>query len=124
MQTAYSNEKPADLQPVMQAVAHSSLRQLVEKARLLLKLDRFVQAWLPTELKSHCHVMNLNQQTLVLGLDNAAWVTRMQFISSDLMDALKKESDFPVILNVRCRVIKKSEPLACKCNITSTELRA
>lgn len=104
MQIAHSNEKPADLQPVIQAVAGSSLRKLVEKARLLLNLDRFVQAWLPAELKPHCHVMNLNERTLVLGLDNAAWTTRMQFISSDLMDALKKESDFPVILNVRCRV--------------------
>ena len=104
MEMSHSNKKADDLQPVMQVISHSPLQKLVDKARLLLALNRFVQAWLPPEWVSHCRVMNLDLQTLVLGTDNAALATRIQFMSSDLISVLKKEKSFPVISAVRCRV--------------------
>ena len=104
MQTPNSNEKQEELQPVLSAISGSSLQKLVQKARLLLELDRFVQSWLPDDFRPHCRVMNLDYQTLVLGADNAALATRIQFMSSELLKLLKKEMNLPVILSIKCRV--------------------
>jgi len=104
-----NSKKRDELQSVAQIMARSPLQVLVEKAQLLIALNRFVQIQLPTEFSSHCRVMNLDEKTLVLGADNAALATRIQFLSSDLVKALKKKTHFPVITHVRCRVLKISE---------------
>lgn len=104
MQTSNSNEKKEELQPVLSAIAGSSLQKLVQKARILLALDRFVQNWLPEDFRKHCRVMNLDNQTLVIGANHAALATRIQFMSSDLLKLLRKDMSLPVILAIKCRV--------------------
>ncbi len=104
MKTPYLNEKPDELQPVLSAIVSSPLQKLVEKAQLLLKLNVFVQNWLPEDFRPHCRVMNLDYQTLVLGADNAALATRIQFMSPDLLKLLKKEMNLPIVVSIRCRV--------------------
>jgi hypothetical protein len=105
MQTIH--EKSDNLQPVVSVFKSASLQRIVQKAGFLLALDRHMQTILPESFAPYCQVMNLNEYTLVLGVTSAAIATRIQFLSADLLESLRKESRFSRILNIRCKVVAK-----------------
>lgn len=96
-----------DLQPVSTVFENTSLQRIVQKAGFLLALDRHVQTILPESFASYCQVMNLSEYTLVLGVTSAAIATRIQFLSADLLESLRKEPRYSRILNIRCKVVPK-----------------
>ncbi len=102
MQTIH--EKPDDLQPVIDVFQHSTLKHIVKKARFLLALDREVKNLVPSGFGSYCHVMNVNQNTLILGVTNAAIATRIQMVSARIIDALQKKIEFAEVRAMRCKV--------------------
>src|SRR3990167_8124948 len=105
MQTIHENLD--DLQPVRTVFENTSLQKIVQKAGFLLTLDRHVQTILPESFAPHCQVMNINEYTLVLGVSSAAIATRIQFLSADLLESLRKEPRYSRILNIRCKVVPK-----------------
>lgn len=100
-------EKQDDLHPVMEGFAHSSLGKIIQKAKWLLTLNRTMQAILPAEFASYCHVMNVNQGVLILGVSSAAIATRIQFMSSQLTYTLQKQNEFRGIIGIQCKVCAK-----------------
>jgi hypothetical protein len=102
MQTIH--EKPDDLHPVMNTFGDSALGKIIQKANYLLALDRAMQTILPSEFVNHCHVMNINQSVVILGVNSAAIATRIQLMSSDIISALQNIREFQGLLRIHCKV--------------------
>jgi hypothetical protein len=101
-------EKQEDLHPVMDDLTHSSLGKIIQKAKWLLALDRYVQTILPASLASYCHVMNVDQSILILGVSNAAMATRIRFMFAELIEKLHEKKEFSHIQTIHCRVCAKT----------------
>ncbi|OGT48808.1 MAG: hypothetical protein A3E82_08340 [Gammaproteobacteria bacterium RIFCSPHIGHO2_12_FULL_38_11] len=102
MQTIH--EKPDDLHPVMDSLGHSSLGKIIRKAKYLLALDHALQTILPPEFANHCRVVNINQAIVILGIDSAAIATRIQMMSEDIVQRLRKNKEFKMVLGIQCKV--------------------
>jgi hypothetical protein len=101
------HENSDDLHPVMDELTHSSLGKIIQKAKWLLAMDRALQTILPPGFSAHVHVMNLNQQTLVLGVRSSAVATRIQFMAADLIQSLQKTDMFQIVREIQCKVCAK-----------------
>lgn len=101
-------QKQNDLNPMMEDLAHSSLGKIIQKAKWLLALDRHFQTILPESFAPYCHVMNVDQSILIVGVSNAAIATRIRFMSMDLIQELHKKSEFARIQTIHCRVCAKT----------------
>lgn len=97
-----------DLNPVMEELTHSSLGKIIQKAKYLLALDRYFQTILPASFASYCHVMNIDQSILILGVSNAAIATRIRFMSAELIEQLHKKKEFTRIQTIHCKVCAHS----------------
>ena len=101
-------QKQTDLNPVMEELAHSALGKIIQKARWLMTINRALQNILPAAFAPYCHVMNVDQSILILGVSNAAIATRIKFISADLIRELHKQTEFVRIQTIHCKVCAKS----------------
>ena len=93
-----------DAQPLMDCAQNSSLRHLIQKAKRLLSIDREIKNLLPEGYEKYCHVMNLNQHTLILGVSNAAVATRIQLLSHQLVLDLHRKNKLTPIQKIQCKV--------------------
>src|SRR3990167_8348494 len=100
MKAEHSNQKQDTLQPVVDVFQHSSLQRIVQKAHLLLALDREIKKLVPSGFGSYCHVMNINQNTVILWISNAAIATRIQFIAGDIVRVLQNNSTFQFVRKI------------------------
>lgn len=91
MQTNKPNLNPQEPQALGVLLESNTLGQIVAKARLINKADQFLAHLLPKELTSHCRIVNYHENTLVLAAANAAWGTRLRFLSATLLPQLRKE---------------------------------
>ncbi|AOV97824.1 hypothetical protein A9798_13300 [Edwardsiella hoshinae] len=73
------------------AAADGILKNVQQRAVALLRLDRAVQALLPTPLQPFCRVANFRQGVLVLEVANASWLMRLRYEQSRLLSALRAE---------------------------------
>ena len=62
---------------------------ILERARKLSRLEQAVLQLMPAELVTHCKVLNLRNETLVLGTSSPAWAGRLRFAVPDLLKQLK-----------------------------------
>jgi len=62
---------------------------ILERARKLSRLERAVLQLLPAELATHCKVLNLKNEILVLAIPSPAWAGRLRFAATDLIRQLK-----------------------------------
>lgn len=100
----HTPQKNDDLNPVMEELTHSALGKIIQKARWLMAIDRELQNILPAAFAPYCHVMNVDQSILILGVNNAAIATRIKFISADLIRELHKQTEFVRIQIIHCKV--------------------
>ena len=104
----YLPKQPNDLKPALENLSCSSLNKIIQKAKQLLALDRYFQTILPDAFRSYCHVMNMDQSILTLGVSNAAIATRIRFMSGELIDKLQTKKEFSHIQHIHCKVCAKS----------------
>ena len=102
MQTIH--EKPDDLHPVMETFGRSSLGKIIAKAKHLLALDRAMQTILPPEFVNYCRVINTQQFTLILEVNNASMAMRIQMMTDQLLSELQKKPEFLEIRALRCKI--------------------
>lgn len=103
MQTLYR-----DIPTAVDACEGSALNRIIQKAQFLLALDHYTQTILPDTLKSYCHVMNVQNGVLILGVSSAAIATRIKMMSSDIIRAVKKEKRFAAIIDLKCTICAKT----------------
>jgi len=81
----------------------SLLKSLLQQSNGLKSINDSVQRLLPDELKNHCVVSEYNQSSLILIADNAAWCTRLRYISSELLTNLRKDGHH-ALANIQIKV--------------------
>ncbi|OGT33319.1 MAG: hypothetical protein A3C44_03780 [Gammaproteobacteria bacterium RIFCSPHIGHO2_02_FULL_39_13] len=100
----HTPEQQDDVRPVMDHLTQSSLGKIIQKAKWLLTLDRVFKTILPETFLPYCHVMNVDQSILIVGVTNAAIATRIRFMSGDFIRELQKQKEFAHIQTIHCRV--------------------
>jgi hypothetical protein len=67
-----------------------TLPRLLEQRRLLAELHRVLCGALPPPLDSHCQVLNLRHQCLVLAVDSPLWASRLRYLTRTLLQHLSQ----------------------------------
>jgi hypothetical protein len=62
---------------------------VLERARKLARLEKAVLNLLPADLRAHCKVLNLKNETLVLATHSPAWAGRLRFAAPELCKQLE-----------------------------------
>ena len=71
--------------------AQGSLRYLLDNLAKIKQTDRLVKHKLPEELKDHCRVINIRDNSIVLAANSAAWATRIKFNLPTLLSQLRAD---------------------------------
>lgn len=103
MNTRYPQENSKDPALVKDCLQQGALKQIVQKARLLMALNEKLLEALEPDIRAHCQVMNIEGTTLSIGVNNAAWATRLRYQSKDLLKHLKQNPELAgvTVLNVK-----------------------
>ena len=79
------------------------LKGLLKQSNSLKSINDSVQQMLPDELKDHCEVSEFNQTSLIITAENAAWSTRLRYISSELLASLRKAGHYS-LANIQIKI--------------------
>ncbi|AKE52633.1 DciA family protein [Kangiella geojedonensis] len=79
------------------------LKGLLKQSNSLKSINKSVQELLPDELKGHCEVSEFNQTSLIITAENAAWSTRLRYISSELLANLRQAGHYS-LANIQIKV--------------------
>jgi len=91
----------------MKAADFPAVKLLLAKARQLAGLDALLQEALPESLRGACHVLNLREDTLIIGADSAALATQLRFATPKILTAMAAHT--PVtIAHIKVRTIMPS----------------
>lgn len=80
------------------------LSSILHKAKIIANFNTALTRHLPTNLNSHCQAMNFENSILIVGVDNAAWLTRLRFEEQSLIDKLQREPSLPNILGINYKI--------------------
>jgi hypothetical protein len=81
----------------------ASFGNLLERARLLLRLERQLRTMLDEALAEHFRVANLRQDCLILLAPTASWATRLRMAAPQLLECLQR-SGYAGIESIDVRV--------------------
>ena len=84
---------------------HSSLARLVNRASQQDAWTDQLRALLPQDLASECRVANVRDQVLTVHINNAAWATRLRFLTEALLPNLNRLADFTAVNEIRLKVV-------------------
>ncbi len=101
--------------------SNSRLEFVLNKALHLDKLNRLIQATLPTPLLNHTRLANVRDGQLILQVSNAAMATQVRFYGAEILQKLKKEAVFKRLKTIKVIVDPinlKSAPLEGDQNIS------
>ena len=70
-------------------ILQNAAQPLLERARRLQRLEQAVLRLLPEDLTAHCSVINLKNETLILGVRSPAWAARLRFVAPDFLRQLQ-----------------------------------
>ena len=77
---------------------------LIQRAKQLNVLNRWLQNRLPEAVRQHVRVVNLAGDTLVLAADNPAWASRLRCLVPELLQPLNNEHGTTGLHRIRVRV--------------------
>ncbi len=80
---------------------------LLERARRLQRMEQAVLRLLPEDLAAHCSVMNLKNETLILGVASPAWAARLRFAVPEFTRQLQCQLSL-AITGIDIRVLPES----------------
>lgn len=93
-----------DPKPIQTLMGESTLANIIQKAQILNKIDDLIADFLPETIGQFCHVMNLKEHCLVLGIRNSAAATRIRYQEEELLNHLNRQTGLPTILKLECVV--------------------
>lgn len=100
------DSRPQPMDSLFGAAAETgrvSLSKLQQRATLLLKFTRAVNALLPTPLRPWCRVANIRQGVLVLETANASWKMQLRYEQPQLLFALRAQI-LPSLSSIHIRI--------------------
>ncbi len=95
-----------DLERIDDIMSNTSLRTILKKAKLINELNTCLTRHLPTNQLMHCQVLNYQDSILIIGVDNAAWATKLRFNEQTLLQALQADPNTPNILGVKYKITR------------------
>ncbi|CAK0762680.1 conserved hypothetical protein [Gammaproteobacteria bacterium] len=97
--------RESPLHPLRKLLAKNSqgISHLLPQIRKISEITREVTVVLPTHLLSHCQVLNLQGNTLIMEVESSAWVLRLRYECPALLEHLK-ENGWPELKDIRIRM--------------------
>jgi len=102
------SDKPARSPAEILADPATSFGGLLERASLLLRLEKRLGSLLEPALAERCRVANLRQNRLILLVPSAAWATRLRMEAPGLLASLRR-SGFADLAAIDVRVAPPQE---------------
>ena len=82
----------------------SSLISILKKAQMIEAFNTAFTRYLPTKLIMHCQIMNIENSILVIGADDAAWLTRLRYEEQNIINYFQNEPNLPHILGIKYKI--------------------
>ncbi len=95
------------------------MREIVERAKQLRRLDRNLGRQLPSPLAEHCRVANVTNNTLIVLADDPTWAARLRYAAPSILSLLSDETD----LALTAVQVKVAPPSAPSRKVTRQRLR-
>lgn len=88
-----------------------ALKNLMQRARLLEKLNLQLQRQLPAQFSAHCRLANVDNGTLIVHVDNASYASLLRFQAPSLCKTLSSELQLNIqTIKVKVRPIQHTKP--------------
>ncbi len=71
----------------MQAAAETGLGPLIQRARMLGRLDQVLRQTLPPAMANHCRMANVDKDKLVFLVSAPVWKSKLRLMADVLLDA-------------------------------------
>jgi hypothetical protein len=84
-----SKIKPRDTETI--CTQNSALGAILNKSKLLSKLNIVIKKHLPASLQAHVSVANYRDDCLVLGVTKSAFLTELRYREGVILESLKKQ---------------------------------
>jgi hypothetical protein len=101
------NNKQPTLIKNLFADQHSKLDGILKQAANLEKLNTIFQNTLNSELARHCYLVESEENSITLIVDNASWATALRYNTPDIVNTLKSTLEFKALRNIRCKLASK-----------------
>ncbi len=101
-------KSPTSIDKLLNSGNHG-LASLITRTRQLGRFTKGLHELIGPELSPHCTIADIHQQELVLGVDKAAWATKLRFAAPALLKQLQQR--FPELSTVERITIQMLQPL-------------
>lgn len=92
----------------------SQYSRLISQARTLMALEVLLQELLPDPLRTHCHLLAIRDETLVLAADSPVWAARLRFHAPQLVKQLSRNQTVKLrTIRIRVRPPERNVPEKC-----------
>lgn len=92
---------------------NAALKNLMQRAQLLEKLNLQLQRHLPAQFSAHCRLANVDNGTLIVHVDNASYASLLRFQAPNLCKTLSTELELNIqTMKVKVRPIQHLKPNA------------
>ena len=106
---------PQPLRRVLNGSSH--LRQLLDHAHHLNRIEQRLRTLWPEPLDAHLRVLNLQEHTLVLQADSAAWATQARCLIPVMLETLNGDSPSNApVRTIRIKVSVGADPPGASSN--------
>lgn len=90
---------------------NAALNNLMQRAKLLEKLNLEFQRHLPAQFSAHCRLANIDNGTIIVHVDNASYASLLRFQSPNLCQTLASELKLNIqSMKVKVRPIHHANP--------------
>ena len=104
----FNNQKPVqDILAQLPTLGHWHA-----KIDTLTKLDRLIKSYLSPQLAQHCNVANLRNGAIILTTHTPSWNHQLRFLQNDLLEKVRKHSEWCFVSRIECKTIPKESPVA------------
>ena len=79
------------------------LKQLVDTAEALTRLDRVFQGCLPSKFTGHVHLAAVRDGCAIVQAESSAWATELRYITPQLLQSMSENAEFNGIKSIRVR---------------------
>lgn len=87
---------------------NGDLGYIIQACQQVKKLDKLIKKHVQDALAQHCHVVNFQNNTLLLSVDSNVWAGKFRLIQADLLQALRQEKVFCALKKIECKVAPKA----------------
>ncbi len=90
--------------------SNSELAILITRTKLLRRLTRILRRNLDETISPHCYVASIEDHTLIILVDSAAWASKLRFYSRELLNNLPvADSAFAGINKIRIKILHQRQ---------------